>query len=353
MKRIILGSREIREDSRPYIIAEIGVNHEGSLETARHLIDLAKEGGADAAKFQTYKAETLASRNSPAYWDTTREPTLSQFELFKKHDSFGQTEYEELAKYCSIVGIDFLSTPFDLASVSFLDPWMPFFKIASADITVTPLLRAVAVTGKPVVLSTGCSSIAEIEWAIRTLKQAGAKDIALMHCILNYPCQDGNAHLGMMNDLARVFPDHIVGYSDHTHPDTTMFVLTAAVAMGARIIEKHFTHDKSLPGNDHYHAMDVLDLKTFRANLDRFYSVKGNLLKQPIDSEQLSRRNARRSIVVQKRIEAGEVITESHLTFKRPAFGISPVHWDEIIGLKATGSLEKDHILTWQDVLLS
>lgn len=353
MRSILLGARKIDEHSRPYIIAEIGVNHEGSLEAARRLIELAREGGADAAKFQTYKAETLASRNSPAYWDTTKEPTLSQYELFQKHDGFGPVEYEELARHASRIGIDFLSTPFDLASVKLLEPWIPFFKIASADITSTPLLRAVAATGKPVILSTGCSTIGEVETAIRTLNEAGATDIALMHCILNYPCQDQNAHLGMMNDLARVFPDHVIGYSDHTHPDATMFILTSAVAMGARIIEKHFTHDKTLPGNDHYHAMDIHDLKAFRNNLDRLYSIIGGFKKEPIASEQVSRRNARRSIVLERGIAAGEVITESHLTFKRPAFGISPLHWDEIIGQRAAKSLEKDHILTWQDIVVT
>ncbi|NDE21064.1 MAG: hypothetical protein EBZ98_05350, partial [Actinobacteria bacterium] len=161
--------------------------HEGSLELAKRLVELAKEGGADAAKFQTYKADTLASRHSPAYWDTTKEPTLSQFELFKKYDAFGPAEYQALAEHSKQVGIDFVSTPFDDAAVDLLAPLVPFFKVASADLTNTPLLRRVARTKKPVVLSVGASTIEEIDGALTTLRAAGARDIALLHCILNYP----------------------------------------------------------------------------------------------------------------------------------------------------------------------
>ena len=176
MPEIRLGSRRVNESSRPYVIAEIGVNHGGSLDLAKRLIDLAKEGGADAAKFQTYKAETLASRHSPAYWDLTKEPTTSQFQLFKKYDSFGPDDYRALAAHCRDAGIDFVSTPFDSEAVELLDPLMPFFKIASADLTNTPLLRQVASRGKPVVLSTGASTMEEVRQAVETLQAAGSSD---------------------------------------------------------------------------------------------------------------------------------------------------------------------------------
>jgi len=351
MRIIRLGKREISEKSRPYIIAEIGVNHEGSLETAKRLIAEAKDGGADGAKFQTYKAETLASKHSPAYWDTTKESTLSQFELFKKYDSFGKVEYEALADYCQQLGIDFLSTPFDLDAVDFLAPHVPFFKIASADITALPLLRRVAATGKPVILSTGCSTLAEIDFAVHELTGRGCREIALLHCILNYPTKEENANLGMIESLRRTYPHLVIGYSDHTPPDAEMFVPTAAVAMGARIIEKHFTYDKTLPGNDHYHAMDVADLRKLNANLDRFFHLRGASLKGPLASEESSRRNARRSIVLKVKVFAGTKLTEDMITFKRPAHGVSPLHWDEIVGRTTRVDLEEDRVLQWSDLV--
>ncbi len=347
---ITLGDIHVNRRARPYVIAEIGVNHEGSMETAKRLIELAKEGGAHGAKFQTYKAETLAAKESPSYWDLSAEPTDSQFALFKKHDSFGDDEYRELAAHCRAVGIDFLSTPFDDHAVTLLEPLVPFFKIASADITNPPLLRRVAQTGKPVILSTGASTIDEIRGAVDVLEAAGATDIALLHCILNYPCSYENAHLSMISGLAEAFPKFVIGYSDHTHPDPNMTVLSAAVALGARIIEKHFTHDKSLPGNDHYHAMDIDDLRCLSDNLDLLHSAFGDTGKAPLESEDISRLNARRSIVTARKISAGEAIQADAIIPKRPATGISPMHWDQVIGRTASHDLDEDHILTWDDL---
>ena len=350
-RRLQLGSRVITDRSRPYVIAEIGVNHEGSLELARRLIDLAKEGGADAAKFQTYKADTLASKHSPSYWDLSKEPTTSQHKLFQKYDSFGDDDYRELARYCGEVGIDFASTPFSDSAVDLLEPLMPFFKIASADITTTPLLRRVARTGKPVVLSTGASTSEEVAVAVRTLRDAGCSELSLLHCVLNYPTADENAHLGMITALREEYPDVLIGYSDHTVPDEGMTAITAAYLLGARIIEKHFTHDKSLPGNDHYHAMDVGDLKRFIAGVERLDTMIGATSEvTSIETEEISRANARRSIVLDADVPAGTKLTEDMLTYKRPGTGVSPVHWDEVIGRKPARDLERDHVLQWDDL---
>ena len=347
---IELGGRRLGAATAPYIIAEIGVNHEGSMETAKRLIENAKEGGADAAKFQTYKAETLAAKESPAYWDTSKEPTESQFRLFKKHDRFGESEYLELARHCEDVGIDFLSTPFDARAIDFLAPLMPFFKIASADLTNTPMLRQVAGKGKPVALSTGASTIEEIGAAIIELEGHGAPEILLLHCILNYPCDYENAHLNMIDGLSAAFPDRVVGYSDHTPPDPSMAVLTAAYVKGARVIEKHFTHDKTLPGNDHYHAMDVDDLRRFSAAVRLLADAAGQTDKRPLETEEISRRNARRSIVTARPIQSGETITGEMIMPKRPATGISPIHWDDVIGRRAARDMDDDHILNWTDL---
>jgi N-acetylneuraminate synthase len=351
MPGIKLGERLLTQDSRPYVIAEIGVNHGGSLDLARKLIDLAREGGADAAKFQSYKAGTLASRHSPAYWDTSKEPTPSQYQLFQKYDNFGPGEYQALAGHCRDVGIDFLSTPFDDAAIDFLDPIMPFFKVASADLTNIPFLRRVAAKRKPVVLSTGASTLGEVDIAVAALEQAGCHDIALLHCILNYPTENGNAHLRMIEGLKRAYPDRPIGYSDHTLPDDTMTSLVTAHLLGAVIIEKHFTHDKTLPGNDHYHAMDVKDLKRFIQLSERIHTLLGpESTKAPIATEQISRLNARRSIVLARDVPAGRPLSAEDLTYKRPGTGVSPLHWDDVIGRMPGRPLPEDHVLQWSDL---
>lgn len=346
-----MGSRKVGPDSPPYVIAEIGVNHEGCMERAKHLIASAKAGGADAAKFQTYKAETLASKNSPAYWDLSEEATRSQYELFQKYDAFGRDEYVQLAEECARVGIDFISTPFDNAAVEFLNPIMDYFKIASADLTNVPFLRLIGSKRKPVVLSTGASTVEEIDLAIDTLNQSGCEDVVLLHCILNYPTPNQNAHLKMIKGLKERYQNHVIGYSDHTLPDDSMTPLVTAYLLGAVVIEKHFTHDKNLPGNDHYHAMDEADLERFIQITKRITDLKGEFSgKQPIESEAISRVNARRSLVLERKVEKGHIIAEADLAYKRPGTGISPLDWDRVIGMRAVNSLDSDHILTWDDV---
>jgi N-acetylneuraminate synthase len=350
MTQIVLGSRTLRAGSRPYVIAEIGVNHGGDVALAKRLIDLAKEGGADAAKFQAYKAERIASRHSPAYWDRSKEPTDSQFALFKKYDKFGSEEFSALAEHCGGVGIDFISTPFDSAAVDFLDPLVPFHKIASADLNNVPLLRQVAGKRRPVVMSTGASTLAEIDMAVHTLEQSGCVGLVLLHCVLNYPCPNRNAHLNMIDGLRRSFPTHVIGYSDHTLPDERMLILAAAWLKGALVLEKHFTHDKSLPGNDHYHAMDVQDLKKFIANVDMLSETLGERHKMPLPEEAPAREHARRSIVLERTLKAGHVITEADITCKRPAHGVSPEFWDRVVGRTLARDLDVDHVLQWQDL---
>ena len=346
-----LGSRIITEESDPYIIAEIGVNHEGSLEKAEQLINLAKEGGADAVKFQTYKAEKLASKNSPAYWDTKKEKTQSQFQLFKKYDSFEKKDYIHLYNYSKNRNIDFLSTPFDLDSIDFLDSLVPFYKVASADINNLPFLRKIASKSKPVLLSTGAANTSEIDYAVDILKTNGCDQIAILHCILNYPTNDENASLSMIKYLKNNYPDFLIGYSDHTLPDNNMLPLLTAYSSGAVIIEKHFTFDKTLPGNDHYHAMDKKDLKNFISLSSKLNKLLGkNKIKESIPSEEISRKNARRSIVTSSLLEKNHIIEEKDIICKRPGWGISPVHWDKVIGMKTKKRIEEDQLLSWDDL---
>ncbi len=330
---------------RPYIMAEAGVNHEGSMDLAKRLINEACEGGADAIKFQTYKADTIASKDSPYYWDLTKEPTRSQHELFKKYDKFWKKEYEELKVYCDKVGIEFMSTPFDVESANFLNELMPVFKISSSDITNLPFIEHQCKFGKPIILSTGSSFLWEVEQALGTIGKYGNK-VVLMHCILNYPTPDENANLGMLMDQRAHFPDTIPGYSDHTVPGK-MEVLKLATHMGAAVLEKHFTFDKTLPGNDHYHAMDKEDLKHFHNELDFTFKVLGSFKKLPLPSEDKSRANARRSLVALKEIKVGETVSRDHLTWKRPASGISPKDIEQLLGKKALRDIGEDEVLKW------
>ena len=347
MNKIKLGSTELTRASDPYIIAEIGVNHEGSMKTAKKLIELAKEGGASCAKFQTYKAHKLASKNSPAYWDTNKEKTKSQYELFSKLDAFGDQEYAALSEFCKDNQIDFVSTPFDLDAVKTLDPICSYFKIASADILNVPLLRQVGTTKKPVILSTGAANKNEIDFALSELYSSGTINVILLHCVLNYPTLDEDANLGMIKGLRDQYSDLIVGYSDHTLPSQNMDVLIQAYLMGAVVIEKHFTHDKTLKGNDHYHAMDVQDLKRFWKTFERVQQLSGKEYeKVALKGEDIAILHARRSIVSSRKIFEGEVLTVDNLTTKRPGHGISSKEWDNVIGKIADKNIEEDTILS-------
>lgn len=351
MTEITIGSHRVGPRTLPYVIAEIGVNHEGSLDLAKALIRQAKAGGCHAAKFQTYKAATLASRHSPAYWDTTKEAATSQFALFSRYDRFGEDEYRTLAAYCVDVGIDFVSTPFDDQAVDFLDELIPFFKIASADLTNVPMLRRIAGKRKPVLLSTGASNLEEIDRAIRELRNGGCETIVLLHCVLNYPTLNRDAHLAMISGLRRSYPELLIGYSDHTLPDQSMTPLVTAYLLGARVLEKHFTHDKTLPGNDHYHAMDEADARRLFAQLQTVRELLGpDEEKAPLASEEPARRYARRSLVTTRAVPAGAILDAGALTYKRPGTGISPSHWDDVIGMRAAHDLPEDHVMQWADV---
>jgi len=330
---------------QPYIIAEVGVNHEGSMNLAKRLVDEAKEGGANAVKFQSYKAETLASKDSPSYWDTTKEPTTSQYELFKKHDGFWKDEMQELKEYCDKVCIEFMSTPFDIESANFLDEMMDVYKISSSDLTNKPFIEYLCQFNKPIILSTGASSLYEIQEAVSWIENYG-NPLALLHCVLNYPTPDKNANLGMILDLKSKFSDKIIGYSDHTLPED-MKVCEMATILGSVIIEKHFTHDKTLPGNDHYHAMDKEDLKLFKKNLERTFEILGGFKIKALEDEESARQNARRSLVASRNIKQGKIITKEDLTFKRPAHGVSPKFIDEIIGKKVFTDIKEDTVIKW------
>ena len=337
----------------PYLIAEIGVNFfdlaekEGisDMEAAKFMIKEAKECGIDAVMFQSYKAETIASRNSPAYRDLSEEPATSQYEMFKKFDKFGVGEYRELAVYCQQLGIKFLSTPFDFEAVDYLDEFMDIYKISSSDLTNIPFIKYIAGKNKPILLSTGAATLNEIKDAVNAIEEVSTVDIAIMHSVMSYPTAYEDANLLMIKDLAENFPNYEIGYSDHTKPDENMAVLTTAYNYGATILEKHFTVDKTLPGNDHYHAMDADDVIRFKWNVHFLSKINGMKNKQPLICESSSRRLARRSIVALRDIKQGDVITADDLTFKRPGTGIYPSSIDEVIGKTAKTDISEDTLI--------
>lgn len=340
----------------PYVIAELGVNFYDTakelnispLEAAKLYIEKAKEAGINAVKFQSYKAETIASKNSPSYWDLSKEPTTSQYELFKKLDGFNKEDYEALYHYCKEIGIDFLSTPFDYYSVDYLYDFVDIYKISSSDITNIPFIRYIAKKGKPIYLSVGASYLAEIDEAIRAIQEEGNNQICLMHCVLSYPTKNEDANLNFITHLKQIYPDIPIGFSDHTLPDECMTVLTTAYLLGADIIEKHFTLDKTLQGNDHYHAGDPDDFRKAVNNFKLVQTIVSDKQKTVLDCEIVPRREARRSLVTTHDMHAGDIIKEQDLIAKRPGTGISPKYQDLVIGRMLKQDLKEDSILTWE-----
>ena len=351
MKTFKLGNKKISDLSSPYFIAEVGVNHENNLSRAKRLIYLAKKGGADGVKFQTYKAEKIACKKSPYYWDIKEIPVNSQYKLFKKFDKFGLKEYKILKKYCDKLKIDFLSTPFDLEAVDYLKKLVPFFKVASADITNFPLIKRICATNKPIVLSTGASTLKEIENTIKFIKKNNSKtQVIILHCVLSYPTKYDNAHLEIIKNLSVKFPKNIIGLSDHTMPDENMAVLTSAYILGARVIEKHFSDKKGRKGNDHFHSLDHKDLSKFIKKISFLRKIIKKTNGRPLlQGENISRKNARRSIVTLGKISKGQKLSYKNLIMKRPGTGISPISLKKIIGKVVKKNLKDDHILKFSD----
>ena len=350
MKNVIL---DRIEKNKFVLIAEIGVNYYdiakkyniSLMDAAKMMIKSAKESGVHAVKFQTYKAEKLASKNSPSYWDTKEESTTSQYELFKKFDSFGYDEYKELHDYCEEIEVEFLSTAFDFNSADYLDSLMNIYKISSSDLSNIPFIEYQAKKNKPILLSVGASDLDEIKEAVTTIRNYNNKKIVLLHCVLEYPTPYEHANLNKIVSLKKEFSDLIIGYSDHTKPDQCVDVIKTAYNLGALVIEKHFTLDKTLKGNDHYHAMDPNDVKKIISGINFIDKIRGSYEVKCLESENISRKNARRSIVSAKNIKAGTPITSDMLVFKRPGVGISPKKVYQIIGKKALVDIEEDTIL--------
>ena len=325
-----------------YIIAEAGVNHNGSFETACRLVDAAKAAGVDCIKFQTFKSESLVSHNAKkADYQKNTTGDGSQLDMLKKLElSF--EDFIALKKYCDEIGICFLSTPFDFDSIDFLDKIdMPFWKIPSGEITNYPYLLAIAKTGKPVIMSTGMCDMAEIKAAVELLKNNGCSDIRLLHCNTEYPTPYEDVNLAAMKTIRDEFNCE-VGYSDHTKG---IEIPIAAVAMGATIIEKHFTLDHNMEGPDHKASLEPDELAEMVKCIRNIEKAIGSGNKTPSASERKNMEIARKSIVAKKSIKAGDLLSEDNLTVKRPGNGINPMKWPEVIGTRAIKDFEEDELI--------
>tara|TARA_B100000029_G_scaffold478921_1_gene525481 strand:+ start:107 stop:1114 length:1008 start_codon:yes stop_codon:yes gene_type:complete len=332
-------------NSNVTIIAEAGVNHNGSIDTAKKLIDVAAEAGANMVKFQTFKAENIVTKiaEKAEYQKIYTEKSESQFEMLKKLELSKQTHFI-LIDYCKEKNIQFLSTPFDHESIDFLAELnIPLFKIPSGEITNLPYLRHVGRMGKPVILSTGMSTLGEIKEAINVLHKSGIKkkEMTILHCNSEYPTPIKDVNLKAMVTIKNEL-DINVGYSDHT---LGVEISIAAAAMGAKVIEKHFTLDNSMQGPDHAASIEPHELKNMVMSIRNVEQSLGNGIKSPSNSEKKNITVARRSIVAKCQIIRGEKFTEKNLTVKRPGKGISPMQWDGLLGKIADKKYQKDELI--------
>ena len=324
------------------IIAEAGVNHNGDINLARQLIDKAKEAGADIIKFQTYNLDSIVSKFAEMadYQKDNMGMVESQKEMLKKI-TLPYEAFWELYKYCKNKDIQFLSTPFDIESIHFLNDMVPFWKIPSGEVTNYPYLVEIAKTGKPVVMSTGMCELQEIDEAIKVLKTNGTSDITLLHCNTQYPTPYKDVNLRAMETLRNRYKVK-VGYSDHTKG---IEVPIAAVALGAEVIEKHFTLDKNLPGPDNKASLEPKELAAMVSSIRNIEEALGSPNKTASNSERENIAIARKSIVAAMNIKKGEILTVDNLTTKRPGTGISPMRWNEVLGSKAIRDFIEDEVI--------
>ena len=328
---------------RTLIIAEAGVNHNGRLDLALKMVDEAKRAGADIVKFQTAIPERVISKyaDKAEYQKETTGNEESQLEMCRRIH-LKLSDYDIIKEYCEEVGIEFLSTPFDLESIDYLEKLgMKLWKIPSGEITNLPYLIKIAKTGKPVIMSTGMAELKEVEEAVNILKEGGAGEITLLHCTTEYPAPFDSVNLKAMNTLREKLGTK-VGYSDHT---TGIEVVVAAVSLGATVIEKHFTLNRNLEGPDHKASLEPEELEVMVNKIRIIEKALGDGIKRAAEAEKKNIAIARKSIVAAKDIKKGEILSEDNITTKRPGNGISPMQWFEVLGTEAIRDFGEDELI--------
>jgi N-acetylneuraminate synthase len=348
VESIQAGKRTIGTNSPCFIIAEAGVNHNGDVGMAKRLVDVAAEAGADAVKFQSFRAEGVASADAPKaeYQHATTDVSESQLEMLKRLE-LSPDAHRELMGYCRSRGILFMSTPFDEGSADLLaELGVAIVKVPSGEVSNLPFLSHIASKGRPVILSTGMSYLGEVDRAVRTIQEAGNDEIILLHCVSNYPADPTYINLRAMRTMASAF-QLPVGYSDHTEG---IEIPLAAVAMGACVIEKHITLDRNLPGPDQSSSMEPAAFRALVAGIRAVEKALGDGRKQPAPSEAETRRVIRRSLALRRDLEEGHIFQRGDLTALRPASGITPDCVELVIGRRLSRSLSAGSLLTWQDL---
>ncbi|MBU0686399.1 MAG: N-acetylneuraminate synthase family protein [Candidatus Margulisbacteria bacterium] len=351
-KEINLGNGvKLGGENHCVILLDAGVNHNNDVARAKLLMKTAKDGGADAIKFQTYTAGGISTRKAPRYWDPKLDTDGggSQYDMFKKVDALPKAAYYELKDYAKKLKIAFTSSPFDMESARFLiELDVDFYKIASAEVTNLEMIQLVAETGKPIILSTGACTIDEVKEALQVIFKTGNRQVALQHCVLSYPCKDEDANLAKMTKLKQLFPDLPVGYSDHTLGTK---IPLAAIALGAKSIEKHYTVDKSLPDSpDHGLSLSADELPGFIHDARQVEASIGVYHDGFYQAEEKACQYARKSIVAVKPIRKGTKITAEMLSCKRPGTGIYPKFLKQVVGKEAKIDIAEDAILQWDMV---
>jgi sialic acid synthase SpsE len=344
-----IAGRAVGKGQPCYVIAEAGVNHNCDVALGKRLIETAAASGADAIKFQNYSAGKISTRVAPRYWVEPADPQGTQWDTFDKLDKLSDADFKALLQHAKRTGITAFSTPFDDEAVDFLASLeVPAFKIASADLTCHPLLARAARVGKPMILSTGTANLAEVEEALEICHKAGNPEVVLLHCTLKYPCPPEGINLRMMEHLMRAFPEVPVGLSDHS---LGISVPQAAAALGACMIEKHYTVDKTLPGSpDHHLSVNPVEMEAMVAGIRTVEKALGKAQKSLEPLEQDAYLYARRSVTSAAHIPKGAAITRAMLTYKRPGTGISPRFLEMVVGRIARVEIPEDTTLTWEMV---
>jgi len=348
-KTIRLGNKTVGYGLPVYLIAEAGINHNGDVDLAKNLITAAKEVGADAVKFQSFKTERFICKSalSSPHMDKDLGVEGTVYDLIKKLE-LTEEDHVTLHDYAGSIGIEMVSTPFDERYVDILDQMdIPFFKVASMDIDNLDFLKYIAGKKRPMVVSSGMALLSETAEALETIFSSGNCDVLLLHCTSQYPPKMEEVNLNVISTLKNAFPDVLIGYSDHT---IGIHITFAAACLGAVLIEKHFTLDKQMPGPDQKVSGDVEEFKRLKAYLGDLLQARGTGIKQPTEGEKEMKKSFRRSIVLSRQVATGETLTREHLTLMRPGTGISPKNVSQVVGRKVNIDAPAEHILSWEDL---
>ena len=346
--RIRIGGKILGEGEPCFIVAEAGINHNGDINIAKQMIDVAKNCGVDAIKFQTFTARNFVRDEKQQYEYQTQGKRVkeSMLKMFERHE-FKQEEWAEIASYCKCKEIVFFSTPQDVENLDLLlTIGIPAIKIGSDDLINLPLLEEYSKIGLPIIISTGMAYESEIADAVKTIEE-NFREIAILHCVSSYPADLRDLNMRKIASLIKEYPDHVIGFSDHSEGT---LAATISIALGAKIFEKHFTLDKNMYGPDHRFSADPDELRTLVKEIRKVESALGSPMLEPNTNEKNMRKQCHRSIVAAKDIQKDEVLTEDHLAMKRPGTGLSPKHYFALIGKKAKKQIKKGELLYFEHV---